>query len=105
MEFSLSCLLKWIMYVLAVITVILAIATITLDQNDQKSDADKVNQAGGTPGESHTGRNVFLMLIMLASAAVVVLHYFWPRLFLIVRFISKLNLPNTSLTACLLHRC
>ena len=61
----------------------MAIVTITLDQNDN-SNAKKVADADSKPVESHTGRNIGLMFLMLSCAACALLHYCWPRIFWMV---------------------
>lgn len=102
MAFDVSCVLRWTIYILAGLTVILAIATLTLDQNDNGEQKDGAASGTGQSYTDKTGSNIVLFILMLASAGCALGHLFYPRLWLIalsgliglVFFLLRLFLPN-----------
>ena len=109
MEFNVACCIKWTMYVLAVLTVILAIATVTMDFNDNKKAGEHAKIDNDNSDKSHTGRNIALMFVMLSCAGFVLLHYFWPRLIFIVRMfnccLSNFGYSWSTSLYCIFYRC
>lgn len=102
MAFDVSCCLRWTIYILAGLTVILAIATITLDQSDNDEQKDGAVSGTGKAYTNKTGSNIVLFVLMLASAGCALGHLIYPRLWLLalgalignIFFILRLFLPN-----------
>ena len=94
---DLLCIIKWILYVFAGITLILSIVQVTIDQHENKDQIELAENPN-----SFTGKNIFIMLIMVVSTAPTIWHYFSPRpvWFIvtaglsIIYFICRLAMPR-----------
>ncbi|KAH9393878.1 hypothetical protein TYRP_021410 [Tyrophagus putrescentiae] len=83
MECSLSCCLRWTIYVLGLITLIMSIATIAVDMSDNSNEQSSANEGNGGSYTNKTGANFFLFALMLATGGLAITHYFCSRLYLI----------------------
>lgn len=64
---NLSCPIRWLIYLMGIMTVVMAIAVFAIDQHEKT-------------GAKHTGTNIGLFVFMLACALPVLLHYLCSRL-------------------------
>lgn len=97
-----SCVMRWTIYGLAALVVIMSVATIAVDQEDNSKQKGFAAAGNGNAYTNKTGSNVLLFLLMLATAASALVHICWPRLWLIALsallgllfFILRLFLPH-----------
>lgn len=96
--------LKWFIYVLAIITACLSIVLFVLDQMDTDramQQEQERNSSRPVKVDSQTKNNIILGLLMLSSTAPASFHYCSPRLFFIALLVilSALTLICRSLLA------